>query len=64
MIVYILAFNNPAIDEWLIEGVFYDRASALILITGEEEDYERMSDTEEFFETSNGEWVITEWGVQ
>lgn len=47
-----------------LQGVFHDRESALNLITGEEEDYERMSDTEEYFETSYGQWVVTEWVVQ
>ena len=59
MIVYILEAGFESYEPYIV-GVFSSYDKACDSITGEDEDYERMSDTEEMFATSTGEWVITE----
>ena len=46
-----------------IEGVFADRQTALDNIEGSDEDYTRLSNTEEVFETDVGYWYLTECEV-
>ena len=40
-------------------GVFSSRLRAMEVITGEDVDYERISDTEESFETTDGFFVVS-----
>lgn len=63
MNVYILSLKTNELD-WYTEGVYSSEQNALEMLTGEPEDYERMSDTEQYFETSTGKWVIEEWVVK
>ena len=50
--------------ETRVDGVYATKAAAMDSIPGFIEDYERMSDTEEVFDTTEGTWFVTEMELQ
>ena len=58
MKVFIVKTGYEAGEEWDI-GVFSSKLRAMEVITGEDVDYERISDTEEAFETTDGFFVVS-----
>ena len=60
MKIYILEHKAKHMDITLPAGVFATKQLASEAMQGEMVDYERMSDTEEYFETDEGDYFITE----
>ena len=59
MQVYILEFRHNNSCDYYRRGVYSDYHLATTAITGDDVDYERISDTEEMFETTDGNWFIS-----
>ena len=59
MIVYILEYKLAEGDVFTVHAVYSTAVKAYAAITGDDIDYERASDTEEWFHTSEGFWFLT-----
>ena len=60
MKVYILEHQGEDDPSFIRVGVYASRELVGQGILGEIEDYERVSDTEEWCETEEGKWFVTE----
>ena len=59
MRVYILEYRRNMNSDYYRRGTYATAELAYYAITGDDVDYERISDTEEMFETSDGYWFLT-----